>query len=105
MKYKNYATLDQVEERYLREHPEQIDEYLDGLFEEFSEDGDLQATLASLRLIVKVKGISETAEHIGMSRQGLQKALSPKGNPTVSTFNKVLNSFGYRLSVEKLAGE
>ena len=105
MKYKNYATLAQVEERYLRDHPEQIDEYLAGLFEAFSQDGDLKASLASLRVIVKVKGMSETADQIGMTRQGLQKALSPKGNPTVSTFNKVLNSFGYRLSVEKLAGE
>lgn len=105
MKYKIFATLDDVEERYLREHPDAVDTYLEMTFEEFAKDADISVLLATLRVIVKVKGMGETAEHIGMSRQGLQKALSPRGNPTVSTFNKVLNSFGYRLSVEKLAGE
>lgn len=99
------ATLDDVEETYLRNHPHEIDAYLKLTFEELAKDGDLNIALATLRVIVKVKGMGETAAQIGMTRQGLQKALSPKGNPTVNTFNKVLNSFGYRLSVEKLAGE
>lgn len=105
MKYKNFATLDEVEERYLLSNPKQIDAYLEHLFEELAEDGDVKATLASLRVIAKVKGMSETAKQIGMTRQGLQKALSPKGNPSIATFSKVLSSFGYRLKVEKVAGE
>lgn len=105
MKYKNFATLDEVEERYLLSNPKQIDAYLELLFEALAEDGDVKATLASLRIIAKVKGMGETAKQIGMTRQGLQKALSPNGNPTIDTFNKVLNSFGYRLSVEKIAGQ
>jgi len=103
MKYKSFATLDEVEERYLLSNPNQIDVYLEHIFEELAANGDVKATLASLRNIAKVKGMGETAKQIGMTRQGLQKALSPNGNPTIATFNKVLNSFGYRLSIAKIA--
>ena len=102
---KKMVTLDEFEERYLRNHPHEIDSYLKFIFEALAEDGDVKATLATLRVIAKVKGMGETAKQIGMTRQGLQKALSPNGNPTIDTFNKVLNSFGYRLSVEKIAGQ
>lgn len=99
------ATLDDVEETYLRNHPHKIDAYLKLTFEELAKDGDLNIALATLRVIVKVKGMGETAKQIGITRQGLQKALSPSGNPTVSTFRKILETLGYRLSVEKIAGE
>ena len=99
------ATLDEVEETYLRNHPQEIDAYLKLTFEELAKDKDLNTALATLRVIAKVKGMGETAKQIGMTRQGLQKALSPNGNPTLSTFHKILESFGYRLSVEKIAGE
>ena len=103
MKYKNYGTLADFEEGYLRDNIERIDDYIASVFELMADDGDLNATLSQLRTVVKVKGMGETAELIGMSRQGLQKALSPKGNPTVKTFNKVLGTLGYRLSVRAIA--
>lgn len=99
------ATLDEVEETYLRNHPQEIDAYLKLTFDDLLNSDDHKAALASLRIIAKVKGISETAKQIGMTRQGLQKALSPDGNPTLSTFRNIIESFGYRLKVEKIAGE
>ena len=98
-------TLDEFEENYLRNHPHEIDAYLKLTFEELAKDKDLNTALATLRVIAKVKGMGETAKQIGMTRQGLQKALSPNGNPTLSTFRNILESFGYRLSVEKIVGE
>jgi len=77
MKYKNYGTLEQVEEGYLRDNIERIDEYVASIFELMADDGDLNATLSQLRTVVKVKGMGETAELIGMSRQGLQKDWQP----------------------------
>ena len=76
-----YRTLDHLEEDYFRNHPEEIEPYLHEIFETFAEDGDSGALLASLRTIARVKGISTLADEVGMSRQGLQKALSAKGNP------------------------
>lgn len=103
MKYKNFGTLEQVEEGYLRENIERIDDYIASIFELMADDGDLNATLSQLRTVVKVKGIGETAKLAGLSRQGLQKALSPNGNPTIRTFIKVLGTFGYQLTVEPIS--
>ena len=81
MTEKNYRSLDEVETEYFRQHPDEIDAYIDEIFEEYAVAGDTAALLASLRIIAKVKGVSEIASQIGITRQGLQKALSSKGNP------------------------
>ena len=90
MTEKNYRSLDEVETEYFREHPDEIDAYIDEIFEEYAAAGDTAALLASLRIIAKVKGVSELASQIGITRQGLQKALSSKGNPGLENIKKTL---------------
>ncbi len=97
-----YKTLDNVEEGYFREHPHEIDSYVSEIFSEYANDGDSGALLASLRIIAKVKGISELAKQTGMTRQGLQKALSSKGNPRLDNVNSIMGALGYRLTPEKI---
>ncbi len=93
----NYRTLSEVSEEYFRQHPEEIDSFISLIFEEYAEDGDTGALLSSLRVISRVKGISVLAEQTGMSRQGLQKALSSKGNPRLDNISAILRALGYRL--------
>ncbi len=95
-------TLDAVEADYLRDHPDEIEEYVSVIFEEYARDGDTGALLASLRTISKVKGITATAQEAGLSRKGLQKALSEKGNPKFESVNAIMHALGYRLSPQKL---
>jgi HTH-type transcriptional regulator/antitoxin HigA len=94
-------TLDQLEEHYFRDHPREIDPYVKEIFADYAEDGDSAALLASLRIIARVKGISALAEQTGMSRQGLQKALSGKGNPRLDSINSIMHALGYRLKPER----
>ena len=61
--------------------------------------------LASLRVIAKVKGITHLAAAAGMSRQGLQHALSTKGNPRFDNVNAIMNALGYRLTLAPLETE
>lgn len=96
-----YRTLDHLEEDYFRSHPEEIEPYLHEIFEAFAEDRDSGALLASLRTIARVKGISTLADEVGMSRQGLQKALSAKGNPRLDNINAVMQALGYYLAPHK----
>jgi HTH-type transcriptional regulator / antitoxin HigA len=98
---RNYRTLNHVEEEYFRKHPREIGTYLTEIFNEYAVDSDSASLLASLRVIAKVKGISALAEQTGMSRQGLQKALSNKGNPRLDNINAIMNALGYRLMPEK----
>jgi HTH-type transcriptional regulator/antitoxin HigA len=96
-----YRTLDNLEEDYFRRHPQEIEPYLQEIFEAFAEDGDSSALLASLRTIARVKGISTLADEVGMSRQGLQKALSAKGNPRLDNINSIMQALGYYLAPQK----
>lgn len=99
---RNYRTLDELEEDYFRKHPEEISLYLTEIFEEFAQDGDAAALLASLRIVARVQGITVIANKTGMTRQGLQKALSEKGNPRLTNINTIMQALGYRLIPQKL---
>ena len=98
----NYRTVDQLEEEYFRKHPEEIGPYLAEIFEEFALDGDSAALLASLRVIARVKGISAIASKTGMTRQGVQKALSSRGNPRLDNVNAIMQALGYRLTPQRV---
>jgi probable addiction module antidote protein len=99
---KNYRTFNAVEESYFRDHPEEIDDYINLIFEAYSEDGNTGALLSSLRVLGRVKGVSKIAEEAGLSRKGVQKALSENGNPALSSINAIMHAMGYRLSPQKL---
>ena len=72
------------------------------IFEEYAEDGNTGALLSSLRVLSRVKGVSKIAEESGLSRKGVQKALSENGNPALSSINAIMHAMGYRLTPQKL---
>jgi probable addiction module antidote protein len=97
-----YRTLDEISVEYFNQHPEEIDDYLNEVFTDYAQDGDSAALLSSLRVIARVKGISAMAEEIGMTRQGLQRALSSKGNPRLDNINAIMRAMGYQLMPQRL---
>jgi len=99
---RKHRTIDDIEENYFRKHPREIGVYLAEIFDEYAIDGDSAALLASLRVIAKVRGITILAEQTGMTRQGLQKALSSKGNPRLDNINSIMHALGYGLTPKKL---
>ncbi len=94
---RQYRTLHEVTEEYLNEHPDEIDAFLTEIFADYAEDSDSAALLSALRVIARVKGITSMASEVGMSRQGLQKALSSKGNPRLDNINSIMHAMGYQL--------
>ena len=96
-KKRHYRTFRKVEEDYFRSHPEEVGPYMDAIFDAYAEDGDSAALLASLRVLAKVKGVIHLAEAAGMTRQGIQRALSSKGNPRFDNIHTILHVLGYRL--------
>jgi probable addiction module antidote protein len=99
---KKYREIGEIEEQYLRDHPEEVDDYINVLFDEYAESGDTAALLSSLRVVSRVKGVSKIAEVSGLSRKGVQKALSENGNPQFSNINAILHAMGYRLAPQKI---
>ena len=63
------------------------------------EDGDTSVIATALGDIARAKGMTQLAKETGITRDGLYKALSPTGNPSFDTVQKVINAFGLKLDV------
>ena len=75
--------------------------YLEIALDESADDPT--AVPRALGVIARSQNMSELARRVGMSRDGLYKALSAEGNPTWSTVLKVTSALGLRLSVQAVA--
>ena len=63
------------------------------------EDGDTSVIAATLGEIARAKGMTQLAKETGITRDGLYKALSPTGNPSFDTVQKVVKVFRLKLGV------
>lgn len=85
----------------LRDDPAFARGYLAEALAQADEPGGREALLLVLRQLAEAHGgMAKIAEAAGVRREALYRALSPKGNPTLSTLLAVLGALGVRLSVE-----
>jgi probable addiction module antidote protein len=69
-----------------------------------AEGGDDPAFLArALGVVARARNMSQLARDVGMSREGLNKALSGEGNPTLATITKVAKALGLRVGFRPAA--
>ncbi|CAI8000847.1 Uncharacterized protein HI_1420 [Geodia barretti] len=69
--------------------------YLEACAEEDPGDGSL--IRAALNDIARAGNMSRLARDVGMSREGLYKALSGDGNPTFATVVRITRALGMQL--------
>ncbi|MDE2937970.1 MAG: putative addiction module antidote protein [Chloroflexota bacterium] len=69
--------------------------YLEACAEEDPGDGSL--IRAALNDIARAQNMSQLAREIGMTREGLYKALSKNGNPSFTTVMQITRALGMRL--------
>lgn len=74
---------------------EEMVAYFDACIEEDPGDGSL--IRAALGDIARAKGMTSLAQDTGLTREGLYKALSARGNPEFGTMMKVIKALGLRL--------
>jgi probable addiction module antidote protein len=72
--------------------------YLDACIEEAGDDAAYIA--AALGDIARARGMAQLAKDTGISREGLYKALSSDGNPSLGTVLKVLKALGLKLATK-----
>ena len=99
---KKYRTLNEVTEEYFHAHLDKIDSYLTEIFQNYAEDNNVEVLPASLRILTRVRGATDMAESIGVTRQGLQKALSSDGNPRLENVTFIMKAMVYCLVPQKL---
>src|SRR5699024_4178241 len=80
---------------------EDVAAYLEAVIEE--RDDDPTVIAQALGTIARSQNFSEIARQAGMSREGLYKALSADGNPSLATVVKVARALGLRLHFEAIA--
>ena len=60
------------------------------------------ATLAmALGTVARARNMSKLARDTGLSREGLNKALGPNGNPTLATIIKVAGALGFEVAFRR----
>ncbi len=74
--------------------PEEIAAYLEAAFE----DSDPALIAAALGDIARAIGMTDLAARSGVTREALYKALSPTGDPKLSTFLGVMKALGIKLT-------
>ncbi len=80
---------------------EDVAGYLQIALEESDEDP--AAVPRALGVIARSGNMSELAQRVGMSRDGLYKALSGSGNPTWTTVLKVCDALGIKIGFQAVA--
>ncbi len=77
--------------------PEDARRYLEACAEEDPGDGSL--IRAALNDIARAGNMSRLAREIGMSREGLYKALSENGNPSFATVMRIARAMGMQVRI------
>ena len=71
--------------------------YLEACAEEDPGDGSL--IRAALNDIARAGNMSQLAREVGMSREGLYKALSEDGNPSFATVTRIARALGMQVRI------
>lgn len=80
---------------------EEVAAYLEAVIDESNDDPTVIAR--ALGTIARSRNFSQIARQAVMSREGLYKALSTDGNPSLATIIKVSHALGLRLHFEAIA--
>lgn len=80
---------------------EDVAAFLEAVIDE--SDDNPQAIARALGTVARSRNFSRIARQAGMSREGLYKALSAEGNPSLATVIKVSHALGLRLRFEAAA--
>ena len=95
---KTSTSHDQAMIRELRRSPKFAAEYLRAALEEADER---RVLLVALRRVAEARGgVAKVAKAAGIERESLYRALSPRGNPRLSTLVAVTKAVGLTLTVE-----
>jgi probable addiction module antidote protein len=98
MNHKASVSHDEMMIKKLRKSPTFAAEYLKAAMEDTEEP---KVLLIALRQIAEARGgIAKIAKAAGIERESLYRALSPRGNPRLSTLFAVTKAMGLTLTVE-----
>jgi probable addiction module antidote protein len=75
--------------------------YIEAAMEEAGDDASFIAV--ALGNVARARGMMQLAKETGLTREGLYKALSAEGNPSLATTLKVMKALGMKLAPQRAA--
>lgn len=97
----SFASLDELDRAFFENKPENLRTFLNVALEEYKQDGNKDAFLQALALVVKWAGVSGVAKKSGLTRQGIYKAVKPGSRPSFMTVLDLLQGAGFTFKVTK----
>ena len=94
---RKYRTHDEYLAESLKD-PDEAALYLNAA----AEENDPALLLEALAQVAKAHGVTRMAKRVSLSRMGLYKTLSKKGNPEFKTFFSILKASGIQLAFKPL---
>ena len=91
----NAVTFSRYDSADYLKNDEDINGYMEAVMEEAGNDPAYIAH--ALGVVARARNMSQLARDVGMSRQGLDKALSADGNPSLGTVLKVAHALGLQM--------
>jgi probable addiction module antidote protein len=82
---------------YLRDEAEQA-----RLLDDALASGEVAYIAGALGVIARARGMTQVAQEAGVTREALYKALSPGGDPRLSTLLGVVRALGLRVTLSPL---
>lgn len=77
---------------------EDIAFYMEAVMEEAGDDPAF--IIKALGAVARARNMTKLAQDAGMSREGLYKALSGEGNPSLATVQKVAKALNLKLTLQ-----
>lgn len=97
---KPYRSHDEAMTESLRSDPAFAAEYLTAVIQ----DGDQAEIMLAFRQVADARGgVQMIAKEASLNASSLYRTLSPKGNPELSSLQRVLGAMGLRLAIEPAA--
>ena len=79
------------------------DEDIVAYLEACAEENDPALMAHALGAIARARNMSQLARDTGLTREGLYKALSGDGNPSLATVMKVAHALGFQVIFRRMA--
>ncbi len=98
MKNRTSVSHEGVIVKKLRKDPAFAAEYLKAAIEDTDEP---KVLLIALRHIAMARGVAKVAKAAKIERESLYRALSPRGNPRLTTLMAVMKALGLTLTVQR----
>jgi probable addiction module antidote protein len=90
------VTLSKFEPTDYLKTQEAVEAYLESAFE----TGDSEHIAKALGDAIKARGMMKTSKETGLDRSNLYDSFSKTGDPKLSTLSKVIDSLGFKISLE-----